>query len=182
MNHTTSLREPLIEGCPLYCILRYVVVCYRSSIKHNSLFKLGFALDRSEDPLKSPWKCLAPLIGIASGFGLGWILHLLLPRSSEATDIAARLLMLVYGLIGWAASILLNGKQLYCGGTVEMDYKARERYAFWAWIGLALLIVAAASLFRGMLRVYFPVIFTLISILVGEIGWGDPRRVFVLGR
>jgi hypothetical protein len=130
----------------------------------------------------NPWKCFIPLQGVAVGFALGWVVHLLVAERSEAMDIASRFLMLVFGIFGWAASTVVTGRQLHCGGTKERDDRDKNRYVCLATVGVALLIISAAALVRGLLWVYYPVVLFLLSSLAGEIGWGNALRIFEISR
>ncbi len=77
--------------------------------------------------------CLSSLMGLAIGFATGWAFHFLIPADgSEWIDAATRLLMLLFGVYGWAfAEIVGHERQLYCGGTNRLDTSSRQRYKQW---------------------------------------------------
>jgi peptidoglycan/LPS O-acetylase OafA/YrhL len=126
-------------------------------------------------------QCFYPVLGIAVGFALGWALHFAVPKppnEAEFVDVATRLLMVLFGLVGWAAGIVVDNRKLHCGGTKELDELAKKRYVPLFLIGLALLILATVFLATTRLTFYFATILLILLVLVGEIGWGSPLEPF----
>jgi len=125
--------------------------------------------------------CFKPLGGLVGGFVLGWGIHMLVVRPGRLIDdIATRFLMLVLGVVGWAAGVVLDKRKLHCGGAQELDAAASARYRWLGPVSLSLLVLSAALVNRGSWEygLYFFLIFVLLVLLVGEIGWGDPKRIF----
>lgn len=128
-------------------------------------------------------RCFIPLGGLVSGFALGWAIHVLVIQPGRLIDdIATRLLMLVFGVVGWAAGLVLDRRKLHCGGAQKLDGAASARYRRWGLVFLWLLVLSAALVNRGSWEycLYFFVIFVLLALLAGEIGWGDPKGIFAI--
>lgn len=126
-------------------------------------------------------RCFFPTLGILIGFALGWVLHFIIPTPPSAAtyiDAATRFFMLLFGLFGWAAGTILDGRKLHCGGTKGLDDAAKRRYQLGALVILALLVLAVAFLATARLSFYFATTLLLLCLLSGEIAWGAPLRVF----
>ena len=128
-------------------------------------------------------QCFYPVLGIVLGFVLGWALHFAVPKppnEAEFVDVATRLLMVLFGLLGWAAGIVFDNRKLHCGGTKELDDLTKKRYLPLFLIGLVLLILATVFLATTRLGFYFATILLILLALAGEIGWGSPLEPFRL--
>jgi peptidoglycan/LPS O-acetylase OafA/YrhL len=126
-------------------------------------------------------QCFYPILGIVLGFALGWALHFAVPKppkEAEFVDIATRLFMVIFGIIGWAAGIVRDKRKLHCGGTKELDAVTKKRYFTLSLFGLAFLILATVFLATTRLVFYFVTILLILLVLVGEIGWGSPWEPF----
>jgi len=126
-------------------------------------------------------QCFYPTLGIVLGFALGWALHFVVPKppdEAEFVDVATRLLMVLFGLIGWGAGIVLDNRKLHCGGTKKLDDVTKKRYLPLFLCGLVLLILATAFLATTKLVLYFGTVLLILLLLVGEIGWGSPLEPF----
>jgi len=128
----------------------------------------------------NPLNCFKPLVAIACAFGLGWILHLLLDGGVEPLDLGARLLVLVFGTVGWAVGVVFRGGAIHCGGTRKPAATDKRRYYILSLVGLVLLIAGSVALAKKNWLVYFGSILVLIALLVGEVGWGKPLRFIAL--
>ena len=120
--------------------------------------------------------CFRPVAPVLVGFSLGLILMGILPKG-QSTAVASSFFMLLFGVIVWGVDTAFldkKPKQLHCGGSKPMDEKTRRRYKVLACILLALVLFAAVSLGRNYLVVYFAVVFVIVTLLAGEIGWGGP--------
>jgi ABC-type antimicrobial peptide transport system permease subunit len=118
--------------------------------------------------------CLAPVIGIFSGFAVGFVIHFFVPPSGTM-DFAVRLLTLFLGILGWAVSVVIDGKKLHCGGTQELDHSTRKKYRCQIPVVLAFLVLVPFLLLKENWWLYFLVMFFVLGSFVGEIGWGDWR-------
>ncbi len=128
-------------------------------------------------------QCFYPILGIVLGFALGWALHFAVPKppkEAELVDIATRLLMVLFGIIGWAAGIVRDKRKLHCGGTKELDAVSKKRYFTLFLFGLVFLILATVFLATTRLVFYFATILLILLVLVGEIGWGSPLEPFII--
>jgi hypothetical protein len=120
---------------------------------------------------------------------LGVFLSMFLP-SGPWWGLASKLLMVCFGLIGWAGAIcFVQRKKLHCGGTVPIsdiewpDYAKRYCYGGMYVISgftlatIGILGAANSTSYRicGM-ALYFCSLPTTFAVLVGEIGWGDPWK------
>jgi peptidoglycan/LPS O-acetylase OafA/YrhL len=126
-------------------------------------------------------QCFYPTLGIVLGFALGWALHFAVPKppdKAEFVDVATRLLMVLFGLIGWGAGIVLDNRKLHCGGTKELDPVTKKRYLPLFLFGLVLLILATVFLATTKLVLYFATVLLILLVLIGEIGWGSPLEPF----
>ena len=124
-----------------------------------------------------PIDCLAPIIGVIVGFGLGVLVAKSVPsqwQSGELAFWAPRLLGLVASVYFWGIGTLARGNRLYCGGLMRMSDSDKTRYwiggtiAFFAYTGL-MLTYANAHLLG-----YLVLMFLLLAAFVGEVGWGRP--------
>lgn len=124
---------------------------------------------------KRALKCLGPAGGIFLGFIMGWILYFTLPHSL-AMDTAARFYSLLFGLLGWAFAVLIQGKKLYCGGTELADEESRSKHLLYVIVVLLGTAVITLFIAKEWLTQYFLVVAIIGAILVGEIGWGKPFK------
>lgn len=124
-------------------------------------------------------KCLTTLMGLSIGFALGWTFHFIIPSDgSEVYDAATRLLMFLFGVLGWAfTEILGHDRQLHCGGTKPLDTAARQRYVKWGAIGMPTVLLAVGFISSGHLFFYFLAYLVIAFLLIGEICWGDPKQL-----
>jgi len=128
-------------------------------------------------------QCFYPILGIVLGFILGWALHFAVPKpakEAEFVDLATRLLMVLFGIIGWAAGIVRDKRKLHCGGTQDLDAVTKKRYFSLFLFGIALLILATVFLATTRLALYFATILLILLVLTGEIGWGSPLEPFMI--
>lgn len=127
---------------------------------------------------RSPLKCLAPVIGIFAGSMFGWFLHFII-QPSPAADVAARVFMVVFGVFGWAATALIDGRKLHCGATEKIDPETRHRYRWQAPVVLCLVCTALALLCTQRWYPYYGCMFVLFTCFIGEVGWGKPFQLYV---
>ena len=138
--------------------------------------------------------CLSPLLFPALGFIIGVSLSLFLPGGAW-WGLAAKLLMVCYSLLGWAFGVcFIQQKKLYCGATQTINRdewpKYSRRYGYGFAIVFAGFLLSTFGVFGASnaqtlgispvygFMVYFLLLPTTFSILVGEIGWGEPLRFF----
>jgi len=128
------------------------------------------------------FKCLTTLSGISVGFALGWVFHFIVPSDGSVSfDAATRLLMFFFGIYGWAfTEVVGHDRQLHCGGTKPQDAASRQRYWKWGTIWIATAFLAVGFISSGHLYLYFFAYLVLIFLLIGEICWGDPKRLFTI--
>jgi hypothetical protein len=147
---------------------------------------------------KSEWKrvlgCLSPLLFPAFGFIVGVSLSIFLP-GGPWWGLAAKLLMVCYSLLGWAIGVcFVQQKRLYCGATQAINDEEwpmySRRYGVGASIVFTGFLLSTIGIFGASnatnlgispvygFLVYFSLLPTTFSILVGEIGWGDPLTFF----
>jgi hypothetical protein len=102
-----------------------------------------------------------------------------------------KLLMVCFGLIGWAIGVcFVQRKRLYCGATEAiMDEewpRYSHRYGIGLWIVFGGFILAIIGLLGAAkpekfvlgFAVFFFSLVPTFAVLVGEIGWEDPLKFF----
>jgi hypothetical protein len=141
---------------------------------------------------KRIFACLSPLLFPALGFIIGVVLSMFLPGGGW-WGLAAKLLMVCYGLLGWAIGVcFIQQKKLYCGATQTINDDEWPIYARRYGYGVAIVLsgfllstigILGAAIETSMgkspvfgFMVYFFSMPITFSILVGEIGWGDPWK------
>jgi hypothetical protein len=138
-------------------------------------------------------KCLTPLLSLALGFIVGVTLGIFLP-SGAWWGLAAKLLMVCYSLLGWAIGVcFVQRKRLYCGATQTIKDEEWQMYSRRYGVGASVVFAGFLLSTIGILGaadatnlgksvfgfvVYFSLLPTTFSILVGEIGWEDPVKFF----
>jgi len=136
-------------------------------------------------------QCLSPLLLPALGLIVGVILSLFMPGGAW-WSLCAKLLMVCYGLQGWAIGVcFIQQKRLYCGATETInnnDWPAySRRYGYGVMIVSAGFILATIGLLGAAnmesnaacgLMIYFFFLPFTFAFLVGEIGWEEPLKFF----
>jgi len=123
--------------------------------------------------------CFAPLAGIASGFVLSWLLFFAVPPLPSPLvthrDIATRLFLVQFAILGWAVGVVLGqARKLHCGGTQELDESSRQRYAPLAIVFLLFCFLSIVMLTKGWWILYYLTAGLSMVALACEIGWEDP--------
>src|SRR5438067_18185 len=106
-------------------------------------------------------QCLAPVLGIFTGWLVGWIIHATV-HPTGITDFAIRFFVLVFSVSGWAVATVLQNKKLYCGGTQVLDRETRHRYFIGMWPALIIVVLSPFFLLTHIWYIYFPCIFLLL--------------------
>ena len=122
-------------------------------------------------------RCFIPVLGIFLGLLLGWILHFLVDVADPSIDLLLRLNTFLFGVAGWAAATVMQGKKLHCGGTLPSDEIDTRRYAVLFLACLFFFILSVVLAVKGLPWLGYPVALVLVSLLIGEIGWGNPLRL-----
>lgn len=138
--------------------------------------------------------CLSPLLCPALGFAIGIVISAILP-GGVWWGFAAKIIMVCYGLLGWAFSAcIVQRRKLHCGATKpieddEWPYYV-HRYSCMLMILSAMVIVATLGLvgvaqacgYKSFLwaGLCAMCLICCFAILVGEMGWGDPYRYLLV--
>ncbi|MGA2660012.1 MAG: hypothetical protein ABSH34_21125 [Verrucomicrobiota bacterium] len=135
-------------------------------------------------------RCLSPLLCPSLGFIIGVVLSLFLP-SGGWWGVGSKLLMVCYGLQGWAvAACFVQRRRLSCGGTDGIGDADWPRYSQRYSVGLAIVsagfilstigLLGAGHEHGWLLVLGFVIFFSCLPVtfivLVGEMGWEDPWK------
>lgn len=130
--------------------------------------------------------CMAPLVGMFLGFIIARLIQLvdvLYPGARAVSnpmsaDAANDLLVLAFGILGWAIGVVAAHRRLHCGGSMRCESE-RQKIRIAAHVllpALGSLIVATYALARAAWPPFLVFLFIFAGILLGEVAEGDPLR------
>ena len=120
-------------------------------------------------------KCFYPLLGLASGFFIGWLLNYRLPPDYA---IEGRFYMLLFSCFGWAWGVVLRKNHLFCGGMLRcIDNKTVFHNITILALTIPLFIVMTIFLLSGEIIKYYFLFALLGAILVAKVAWNKPSEI-----